>query len=294
MNKHDEQTWSTLRDRRMSPAQKDRIRRRIMAAADRQPTARKSFRYPSKSIAAACLLFLIFGGFLLLSLLDLDERPASPSVTTESLDLSWNYSSVYMKNTEKGIFLYRKGSDKPVGTLKKADNNTPPQDRIHMDEELEGFPYPTHLFIEHVKQMDTVIRYHFLIKRPGSEQEGVYMTFDYPKLEHAEIFRIISTLRIEGEEPADIGDMLLVRHGYSKLLYPSDLTPVSVSVNEEIYEWDSASANNFAKYLDRIQADSFYWIPAGPGTYTSIDKLETVTIALKDGQLHYNFEYHEQ
>lgn len=167
---------------------------------------------------------------------------------------------------------------------------------MFVNKELEHFPYKTNMYIEHVKMQDVVIRYYFFI--PLTAEKWIQFTFDYPKLEYANIFKAMSTLELNGKKSYHHNEPLYVTYGYERMIYPVDLEPVSVtSNNNEVYRWEDASTKAYHQYVEKILQDVSWQKKSGKGlstTFVSVIFQNEVTITLNGNELTYEYFYPEQ
>lgn len=290
--------WKLLQQLRPTSNQKEALRTRILESIQNSPTSisHNSF-FQWKSILATCLLFLICGGFLLFTLQESTQRNSSKETLSDYTQFSWKLNDVYSKKSEDGLTLYRKDNPMQVGTVqqvtKEEMNNSINSLPMSANEKLEHFPYQTSMYIEHVKTMDVSIRYHFFISL--SDQNMVHFTFDYPKLEYAEIFNAISTLQFNGKDPYIYNDQLYVTHGYSNMIFPVGLAPISISSSKEVYHWKDASFKSYYAYLEKIDGGQGNWkkeaTKKGSDTFVSGDGNEVVTITKEEKTITYEFFY---
>jgi hypothetical protein len=301
LNKHFNDQWKLLQQVRPTRNQKEALRTKILDSIANSPTIISYNRFFQwKSILATCLLVLICGSFLLLTLQESTQRNSTEEPSIDYTQFSWKLNDVYSKISGDDMLLYRKGNPVEVGTVKEITeeeknevvNSLP----MYVEETLENFPYPMTMYIEHVKMMEVALRYHFFIA--FTDEKWIHITFDYPKLEFAEIFHAMSTFELKGKEPYVHDEQLYVTHGYADLLYPVGLEPVSISHEKEIYHWPNASSKVYSDYLGKIVD--------GPGNWQhqSVDglahtfvhgTLETdLTITLDGKEITYEFVYHNQ
>jgi hypothetical protein len=297
LSKHfEDDQWKLLQQVRPTRNQKEAMRTRILESIQTPPSRVSNFQW--KGIVAACLLFLICGSFLLFIF---QENTPSTSTGEMKMDqdlFSWKLDDVYGKKSGDGLDLYRKDQTVTVGVaeqvaaekMSKIIKSAP----MHEDQELENFPYPTHMYIEHVKMMDVALRYHFFIEVPG--QPYIHFSFDYPKLEYAEIFTAMSTLQLKGIKPNKHNDPIYVKHGYGEMLFPVEIQPISISSSKEVYRWESASFKAFTAYLEKIEQDGWKKIFTNDQSHTfeSGNGNEVVTISLEGKTITYEFYYPNQ
>jgi hypothetical protein len=296
LSKHFDDQWKLLQQLKPTSNQKEAMRKRIWESIQHHPDrSRKSF-IPWKNILATGFLLLICGSFLLFLLLESTQPQFSEGMSIGDKQFSWDLKDVYSKNTDHGLALYREGQAAvQVGAVQQITEEE--MNRIihsvpmFVYKKLENFPYPTSMYIEHVKMMDVLIRYHFFI--PLTDEKVIYFTFEYPKLDHAEIFQAVSTLRIEGIKPYTDTDQLYVTHGYGTLIYPVGLEPISISPNKEVYHWEGASIEAFNAYIKKIEEG--HWEKKATTnqshTFVSASGNEEVTITIEGETITYEFFY---
>lgn len=207
---------------------------------------------------------------------------------------SWALEDVYSKKADNGLELLQEKQSVPVGTVKEVTDeemkSITSQLPMFVEKELEHFPYPMTMYIEHVKMMDTALRYHFFIP---NKEKWIYFTFDYPKLEYAEIFHAMSTLAYEDKKPYRHGEQLYVNHGYGLMLFPVGLKPYSITLYKEIYYWVEGSDKAYSKYIETLQTSGWKKISSDGKrhTFVSVDGNEVVSITWNGKELIYEFDY---
>lgn len=297
LSKHfDDEQWKLLQGVRPTRAQKEVMRKRILESIHTPPARVSHFQW--KSIAAACLLFLICGSFLFFIFQENTPSTTSGEMVFDEELIRWNLNDVYAEKSGDDLELYKKDQTVTVGVaeqvaveeMSKIIKGAP----MYVEKELENFPYPTHMYIEHVKMMDVALRYHFFIEVPG--QPSIHFSFDYPKLEHADILRAISTLQLKGIKPYKHKDPLYVNHGYGLMIFPIELEPISISSSKEVYHWEDASFKVFADYLEKIEQGGWKKTSNNERSHTfeSGDGNEVVTITIDGKTITYEFFYPNQ
>ncbi|MGD6878580.1 hypothetical protein [Bacillus infantis] len=299
-SQYDDREWNELRELVPGKDESEQLKRRIMHSARKgSQSGSRSFR--AGSIAAACLLLIICGSLLFLSLQE-SKLPQDASIMLDGHPYTWDLPGVEVK-TSQGEIEFLRGAE---GTETKAGfgKNISEQDMesiissrpMYVRQELEHFPYKTIMYIEHVKMMDTALRYHFFIQPEG--EEWVYFSFDYPKFEYAEIFQAIASLRFKDVEPYIHPEPLYVTHGYGEILYPVGLTPVTVSSGYEEYRWEEASSRNLTDYLKALESSPAGWerqeSADSSANYISHSGLVEVAIRLEGNILTYTIHYNRQ
>ncbi|MGE8203263.1 hypothetical protein ACQKP0_01675 [Heyndrickxia sp. NPDC080065] len=299
MSKHYDNQWKLLQHLKPTIEEKEVTRSRIWKSMQDSPESSASNTpfFLWKSILATCLFFFICGGFWLFFQQESKVQHSGNESTIEFTQFSWKLSDVYSKKSEGGLALFQINKSMQVGSVNEVTekemneiiNSLP----MFVEEKLEHFPYPTSMYIEHVKMMDVVIRYHFFITLP--EGKYLHFTFDYPKLEYADIFTAISTLRIKGMEPYIYHNQLYVTHGYGKMIFPVGIQPISISSNKEVYHWENVSSELYNSYLEKITEGLGNWkkksTKNGSDTFVSRDGNEVVTITREGKTITYEFFY---
>lgn len=299
-NRQFDDRWDLLKQVSSTDAQKDAIRKRLQASIQGRTLKNHSFKLHSwKGIAAASLLLVIFGSLIFSLIEETPTQHQTGQFTIVEDFFSWGLKDVTSKKTDEGLELYHKNSSVPFGTVSEVSeeekNNIINSKPMHVNDELENFPYQMTMYIEHVKR-EVALRYYFFI--PLEKEKWLLYTFDYPQIEYADLFKAMSTLEIKGKTPNHASEPLYVRHGYNSLLYPVGLEPVSVTYEHEVYRWDGASALAYHQYMQKIMRNQFEWKKEAENglstTIVSWDGIQTVTISLKGNELTYDFVYDNQ
>ncbi|MET3696500.1 hypothetical protein SAMN05877753_103254 [Bacillus oleivorans] len=296
MNDFHDSQWKLLQQIKPPAEQKEILRSRIWNTLQEHPEKFKAKRMMHvKPLLAASLFILLCGAFLIMF-----QQNSTQPFTQGQMDyteFNWELKEVYAEESENGLTLYREGEPVPIGSV--SEINQEKMDEIvnsyvmFVEEKLENFPYPTMMYIEHVKRVDVGVRYHFFLT--PTEDTIIYFTFDYPKLEYAEIFQAVGTLQFNGVEPYLHNEPLYVTHGYGRMIYPVGLEPISIRSNQtEIYYWEDASPAAFKDYLDEIstlpgwekesEEDDFISFNYGNGH-------EIISIQLNDKEITYKYSY---
>lgn len=296
LGKHYDDQWKQLQQFQPPSYEKDQIKQRIWQTIQEEPVKKLPRIFPPlKGLVMTCLLILICGSFLWLIFQQSGEpqTAANPSIDYENF--SWGLEDVYSKKADEGLELFQEKQSVPVGTVKEVTEEEmktiTAKLSMFVEKELEHFPYPTTMYIEHVKMMDTVQRYHFFIP---DKEKWIYFTFDYPKLEYAEIFHAMSTLTFDGKKPYSHDEQLYVNHGYGSMLFPVGLKPYSITSYKEIYYWDEGSDKAYSKYIETILSSGGWERKAFGGkshTFVSVDGNEVVSITWNGKELIYEFDY---
>jgi hypothetical protein len=300
LNNHFDDQWKALQQFKPTRNQKDAIRSRIKQSIEGHPLKSVPTRMIQwKSILSACLLFLICGSFLWMLLKDesFTRNANQPEINIGSF--TWELDEVYAGKSDTGFAIYRKNKPLQVGTLHEVTevemNKILQSSAMFVHEQLDHFPYPTEMYIEHKKMMDVALRYHFFI--PLTEEKWAHFTFDYQQLEFAEIFQVMATLEIKGMKPYEHDEQLYVKHGYGSMIYPVGLNPISISAQKEVYHWEKASLKAFNNYLENIHKSKWKGKPSESWrrvTFVSQDGNQEVTIILEGKKLTYEFFYPNQ
>lgn len=296
LSKHYDDQWKQLQQLQPSSHEKDQIKRRILKTIHEEPVKKSpNILFPLKGIVTACLLVLICGSFLWLILQHSGEPQTADKPSIDYERFSWALEDVYSKKADEGLELFQEKQSVPVGTVKEVTEEEmitiTSQLPMFVEKELEHFPYPTTMYIEHVKMVDTALRYHFFIP---NKEKWIHFTFDYPKLEYAEIFQAMSTLAFDDTKPYHHGEQLYVNHGYGRMLFPVGLKPYSITLYKEIYYWDEGSDKAYSKYIETILSSGGWKRKAFGGrshTFVSIDGNEVVSITWNGKDLTFEFGY---
>lgn len=299
-NNHFDDQWELLKQVGSTDTEKDVIRRRIRQSLAQASSKARPFKFLQwKSIVAASLLIVIFGGFLFMLLEKSPRLNSADYLTVDDQLFSWKLEDVTSKKSGKKLELYYKNNPIPFGTVNEVTeaemNATIASKSMFVNKELEHFPYKTNMYIEHVK-MDVALRYYFFI--PLTAEKWLQFTFDYPQLEYANIFKAMSTLELKGKKSYHHNEQLYVTYGYGRMIYPVDLEPISVtSNNNEVYRWEGASNKAYHQYVEKILQDVSWQKKSGKGlstTFVSVIFQNEVTITLNGYELTYEYFYPEQ
>ncbi|MFE8697257.1 hypothetical protein ACFYKT_13005 [Cytobacillus sp. FJAT-53684] len=296
MSKHFDDKWKQLQQFQPTSHEKTQLKQRIWQTIQEEPVKKApSHLFQLKGIAMACLLVLICGSFLLLIFQQSGESQNAANQPFNYEKFSWELEDVYSEEVDEGLELFREKQSVPVGTVKeiteKEMNTVTTQLPMSVVKELEHFPYPTTMYIEHVKMMDTSLRYHFFVP---NKEKWIHFTFDYPKLEYAEIFHAISTLAFEGKKPYRHDEPLYVNHGYGNILFPVGLKPYSITLYKEIYYWKNGSSKAFSSYIETLLATGLWKKVESNGnrhTFVSVEGNEEITIWWDRKDLIYEYDY---
>lgn len=299
LNNINDEQWKLLKQVRPSQSEKAALKARLSESIRNQSfyhTPKRSYQW--KALFATCVFILICSGFIYKMIQTTQEPQTAVPQSVEMGDISWDLKDVSTKKTSEGWEIYRKNVDVPVGTIdiisEEEKDRLSGQLPMFVKTELKSFPYETIMNIEHVKTMDTIQRYHFFI--PLGNEKMAHFTFDYPKLEYAEIFQAMKTLTIDGIKPKNESAQLYVKHGYGNMLFPVGLEPISITNSEEIYHWENATLAKYNSYLEEITKGSvIHWKKESENgqttTFVSANDKEIVTITLDGKRLIYEFTY---
>ncbi|WP_214907671.1 hypothetical protein [Bacillus sp. ISL-55] len=252
--------------------------------------------YGVKNVVLTALFVIISSG-LLIQLQQYYQSPegSGQSQTVNEFSLNWDLESIYSEKNKEGYAFYEKGNPEQVGMAEfvtdEEKNKIINTSAMNMAKEMVNFPYPTSLYIEHVKMMDVSLRYHFFVE---AGKETIHFSFDYPKLEYAEIFQVISSLDFIEPKPYRHKEQLYVTHGYGNLPYPVGLSPVESIGDIEKYVWEQGLPEQFKEYIDQIKSTGIWkQINDGVSSYTfeSADGSEVVEISLKGKEITYQYSY---
>ncbi|MFJ7726332.1 hypothetical protein ACIQXV_09225 [Neobacillus sp. NPDC097160] len=302
-NKNFEEEWELLKQVGSTDTQKEAIRKRIQGTILNQPSKTRGFQFhPWKSIIAASLLIVILGGSLFMLIEDHPLQNPTSSYTIDNASFSWKLDDVTSEKAGGKLELYHKNNPIPFGTVtevtEKEMNTTIKSKSMFVERELENFPYKSNMYIEHVKMQDVVIRYYFFV--PMTAEKWIQFTFDYPKLEYAEIFRAMSTLELKEKKPYHSTEQLYVNHGYGSMIYPVEIESISITANNiEVYRWEGASTKEYNQYVMKLLQNRYWKQESRDGlssTFASVDGNEVITITLNGNELTYEYFYpnHEE
>lgn len=299
LNNYNDEQWKLLKQLRPGQSEKAALKARLSESIRNQSihhTSKKSYQW--KALLATCVFILICGGFIYKMIQTTQEPQTAVPQSVEMGEISWDLKDVFTKKTSEGWEIYRENVDVPVGTIniisEEEKDTLTAQLPMFVKTELKSFPYETIMNVEHVKTMDTIQRYHFFI--PLGNEKMAHFTFDYPKLEYAEIFHAMKTLTIDGIKPKNEAAQLYVKHGYGSLIFPVGLDPISITNSEEIYHWENATLAKYNSYLEEITNSTvIHWKKESENgkttTFVSANGKEIVNITLDEKRLIYEFTY---
>lgn len=299
LNNFNDEQWKLLKQFRPSQDEKEALKSRLSKSIRNQSIDHSPKRsYQWRALVATCVFLFIGSGFIY-AMIQKSEVPQTAVQQPMGIgDISWGLKGVFTERISNGWEIFRENMDVPVGAIniitEEEMETLTAQLPMFVKTELKNFPYETQMNIEHVKMMDTAQRYHFFI--PIENGEIAHFTFDYPKLEYAEIFHAMKTLKIDGIEPNNGAAQVYVTHGYGNLIFPVGLEPISISLNKETYHWDAATPAKYNSYLEEItKGPLIQWKKESENgettTFVSANEKEIVTITLDGKRLIYEFTY---
>lgn len=297
LRKPSERNWTVLRSVTPGEDEKDRMRSKIRSSIRARAGLNVKHRiFELKNVVLTALFVIISAGLLI----QLQQHYQSPNGSGKSqavneFNLNWDLESVYSEKNEEGYTFFEKGNPEQVGMAEfvtdGAKNKIINMSAMNMAKEMVNFPYPTSLYIEHVKMMDVSLRYHFFVE---AGKKTMHFSFDYPKLEYAEIFQVISSLDVIKPKPYRHDEQLYVTHGYGSLPYPVGLRPVELIDDKEKYIWEHGVSQYFKDYIDKIKSTGIWKQVKGGGssyTFESNDDSEIVEISLEGKEITYHYFY---
>lgn len=297
MNKHSNENWELLKTLMPPEDQKIRIRNRLISSLRNQRSAKRNNKiFEIKNVVLTAIFLVISAGLLFQLQTDhlIFEDTGGHQAGT-SLDFTWELENVYSEKTPNGYVFYEEGSPKQIGIAEKVTAERRDQiiksPGMNVKETMESFPYPTTMYIEHVKMMDVSLRYHFFIQ---AGKEIIHFSFDYPKIEYAEIFQIIASLDFKKPEPFKHDGLLYVTHGYGTLPFPVGLKPVEFNGDRETYTWENGSKDDYRDYFEKIKSSGEWKEANSDGIsyiFESADGSEIVKISLIGKEITYEFSY---
>jgi hypothetical protein len=297
LKKLSEGNWDLLRSVTPGEEERNRMRNKIKSSIRTQAGQKEKHRFFELKNNVLTALFLFISAGLLFQLQQHYQSPGGSGQlqAVNEFSLNWDLESIYSEKNSEGYAFFKKGYPEQVGMAefvtegeKKKIINT---SAMNMAKEMENFPYPTSLYIEHVKMVDVSLRYHFFVE---AGKETMHFSFDYPKLDYAEIFQVISSLDVIKPKPYRHDEQLYVTHGYGSLPYPVGLRPVELIGDKEKYVWEEGVPQNFKDYIEKIKSTGIWkQIKGGGSSYTleSNDGSEIVEISLKGKEITYHYSY---
>ncbi|WP_210366077.1 hypothetical protein [Bacillus sp. REN3] len=295
--------WKSLQQFRTSAEDKNTLKHKIRLSLRNQniETSRKK-RLDWKNLVLTCLFLLISGG-ILSQLPDSVPKELEPGSKTNATvgsgfvhkgSFSWEPGSVTSKKIKDGYAIYHNDASVQVGKITEVSENEQQKivysKPISFEKEYQHFPYPTHMYIEHVKMADVVLRYHFFVV---AANKTFHFSLDYPKLDHSDIFSMMATLVYSEQKPYIHHEPLFVTHGYDDLPYPVGLKVERQDGENVEYLWEEASQKAFTLYIEKIEETGRIEINKGTGSHTfeSQDGNQIVKLTLDGKQLTYEFSY---
>lgn len=298
MRKHSDEQWDLLKTITPGADESKRMKSKLIFSIRSQTALKEKHKiFELKNIVLTALFLFISAGLMIqLQKHYQNTDRLGQYHTINDFSLKWDLESVYSEKNEEDFAFFEEGNPEQVGMAEFVTDGEKEKiintSAIHMSKEMEKFPYPTTLYIEHVKMMDVALRYHFFVE---AGKEIMHFSFDYPKLDYAEIFQVISSLDFVEPKPYRHNQQLYVNHGYGNLPYPVGLTPVELIENTEKYEWEKGSSpEKFKDYVDKIKSTGEWkQINGGGSSYTfeSNDGLEIVTISINGQEILYKYSY---
>lgn len=297
MNKFSYEQWELLKKLTPGECERDRMRLKIRSSIRTIKAQKKKERiFDLKNVVFTSLFLLLSAGLLFqVQNYDQHEDRSGQSHAVNEFSLKWDLETIYSERSPDGYEFYKKGESEKVGFAEFVNDRKKKEiissKAMNVEKELQNFPYPTTLYIEHVKMMDVSLRYHFFVE---AGKNILYFSFDYPKLEYAEIFQIIGSLDLKNPAPYQHEQLLYVVHGYGKLPYPVGLRPAEIDGGTEKYTWDRGTDQNMKDYLDKIQATGVWKHTGGEGPsyiFESADGMEIVEITKDEKELTYQYSY---
>ncbi|MHC0039111.1 hypothetical protein [Pseudoneobacillus sp. C159] len=287
--------WKELQKFKPTPFEKATTRTRLEKTILNPKVSKKTSYW--QSILATGLLFFILGSFLW-ALLENSQQQIAGQPEEIIKVISWDLPDTEVRKAENdGWAIFRKNKPLQVGAINKVTltekNTIAATSAMFVEENLENFPYPTQMYIEHKKMENVALRYHFFI--PLMDETWLHFTFDYNQLEFAEIFQAMATLNIKGKNPIKHQGQLYVKHGYGTLPYPVGIKPISINPHKEIYLWERGAPDIISEYYKKIQEHyELVSTTTNSRTFISADGIQEVTITIKNKELTYDFVYHHQ
>ncbi|RSD25538.1 hypothetical protein [Mesobacillus subterraneus] len=298
MNKHSEEQWELLKNVSPGEAVKIKMRNKILSSIRNQLSSkRKNPIFELKHILLTTMFILISAGLLvqLQSITPQTSRSPGGSLAENQEAFTTELDSVLVEETEDGFAFYKDGAQLQVGaanyvTAEQKEKIINSQ-AMYVEKKLEDFPYSTTLYIEHIKMMEVSLRYHFFVE---AGKNTMHFSFDYPKLEYAEIFQFIATLDFHEPRPFKHEGTLYVTHGYGDLPFPVGLRPIEITNLTEKYEWEEMNPDSLRDYIEKIKSTPEWKQAEGGGssyTFISTDGNIVVSITKEGKEINYEFTY---
>lgn len=297
MKNHSDGNWDLLRSVTPGEDERNRMRNKIRKSIRTQTGQKEKYGIFELKNVVLTALFVIISAGLLIQLQQhyqsADEQGQSQAV--QDFTLNWDLERIYSKKNEEGYAFFDESNRKQVGIAEFVTEGE--REKIissrtmNMAKEMVNFPYPTSLYIEHVKMMDVSLRYHFFVE---AGKEIMHISFDYPMLEYAEIFQVISSLDFNDPPPYRHEEQLYVTHGYGNLPYPVGISPIKLMGDTEKYVWDQGVPQRVKDYIENIKSTGLWkQIKDGGSSYTfeSTDGSEIVIISVNGKEISYEYSY---
>jgi hypothetical protein len=297
MNKSSDEQWELLKKLTPGECERDRMRLKIRSSIRTFKAQKKKERtFDLKNVVFTSLFLLLSAGLLFqVQNYDQHEDRSGQSHAVKKISLNWDLDTVYSERSPEGYEFYKNEESEKVGFAQFVSERKKKEiigsKAMNIENELQNFPYPTKLYIEHVKMMDVSLRYHFFVE---AGKNILYFSFDYPKLEYAEIFQIIGSLDLKNPAPYQHEQLLYVVHGYGKLPYPVGLRPAEIDGGKEKYTWERVTDQTMKDYLDKILATGVWKHTGGEGPsyiFESLDGMEIVEITRNGKEITYQYSY---
>jgi hypothetical protein len=295
-----EDRWKVLKNVEPTEFQKSMISKRILSSLRNRPAPKRQIiNIHLKYVMLTCLFLFLSAGALYQLQVNHSKNGSSVLEPGTALDFTWDLEKVTSKKNGSQRAFYKEGSSVLVGYAEDITNSKTEEllknKPIQTEKELENFPYPTTLYIEHVKMHDTALRYHFIVT---AGEHITHFSFDYPKLSHAEIFQLAASLSYKSQAPYLHPEQLYVTYGYDTLPYPVGLEPIKKFMqNTERYLWEKGSKTEFKNYLNKIRTSGEWIEKQGGGdsyTFASSTGYVVVKISFVNNELVYEYSYPEQ
>ncbi|MGA9227653.1 MAG: hypothetical protein WB217_15015 [Mesobacillus sp.] len=296
MNNHFDENWKILKQIKPAAYKKEAIRNRITNSIRAKTNERPVLRiFEWKNVLLTSLFLFISAGILFQLQSNYETQEAPVSSLSKNSQFTWKVANIHGEKTKDGYTFFKEESSIPVGY---ADIVTEDEQKkitstgaMYVEKELEHFPYPTTLYIEHVKMTDVSLRYHFFV---NAANKTTHFSFDFPKLEYAEIFHLIATLQFKDQKPYIHDEQLYTTHGYDTLPFPVGLEPVEKYGHTEKYIWEKASLKEYRNYLNKIKSTGEWEEKSKDGSsqiLASSTGYEIVKITLNGKEICYEFTY---
>jgi hypothetical protein len=296
LNNHFDDNWKILKQIKPAAYKKEAIRNRITHSISTKTNERSVLRiFEWKNVMLTSLFLLISAGILFQLQLNYQKQETPVSSASMNGQFTWKVANIHGEESVDGYAFYKEGSSLPVGyadiVTEEEQKRITSTGAMYVEKKLEHFPYPTNLYIEHVKMTDVSLRYHFFV---NAANKTTHFSFDYPKLEYAEIFHLIATLQFKDQKPYIHDEQLYATHGYDTLPFPVGLKPVEKYGHTEKYLWEKASLKEYNNYLNKIKSTGEWEEKSRVGSshiFASSTGYEAVKITLNGKEIGYEFTY---